>query len=148
MWDGSKSWKEFQRAFLVSASTGSPWEWSRRTPPRSQEDSPLDLRTTSEWNTTSVPLQSRGSWNSIREAENPAWPGSQVPSGQLQHWVTWVRSWRTPPRCLEDSLWGRPSFGLQTTRHLLCQRTGVLPAQESFAGAPGEAILVPGSLWD
>ena len=26
------------------------------------------------------------------------------------------------------------------------QRTGVLPAQESFAGAPGEAILVPGSL--
>ena len=52
------------------------------------EDSPRDLRTTGECNTTSVPIQSQGTWDSIREAENPTWPGSQIPSGQHQHRVT------------------------------------------------------------
>jgi hypothetical protein len=32
----------------------------------------IDLRITGEWNTTSVPLQSRGTWDSSREAEH--WP--------------------------------------------------------------------------
>jgi hypothetical protein len=112
------------------------------------EDSPHNLRTTGEWNTTSVPIQSRWTWDSIREAEKPAWPGSQIPSSRRQHQVTWVQSQQTSPRFLEDSFWGRPLFGLQTSRHLPCQRTGVLPAQEGFARALGEAILIPGSLQD
>ena len=112
------------------------------------EDSPWDLRTTGEWNTTSVLIQSCRTWDSIREAGNPAWPGSQVPSGQCQHWVTWAQSLQTPPRSLEDSFWGRPRFGLQTSGHLPCQRRGVCPAQEGFARAPRGAILVPRSLWD
>ena len=116
------------------------------TPLRSLEDSSHDLRTTGEWNTSSVPFQSCRT--SIREAENPAWPGLQVPTGRHQHWVTWERSRRTPPRSLEDSFWGRPHFRLQIYWHLPCQRTGVLPALEGFAGASGEAILVPGSLRD
>jgi hypothetical protein len=37
---------------------------------------------------TSVPFQSWGTWDSIREAEKLAWPGTQVPSGQRQHQVT------------------------------------------------------------
>jgi hypothetical protein len=78
-----------------------PWSW--QTPPRSLEDSPHDLRTSGEWNTTSAPIQSHRTWDSIREAENPAWSGSQVPSGRRQHWVTWAQSERTPPRSLEDS---------------------------------------------
>jgi hypothetical protein len=53
--------------------------------PRSLEDSPRNLVTTGEWNTTSVPFQSCRSWDSIREAVNPAWPGSQVHSGWRQH---------------------------------------------------------------
>jgi hypothetical protein len=32
--------------------------------------------------------------------------------------------------------------------HLPCQRRGVCPTHEGFAGAPGVAILVPGSLQD
>jgi hypothetical protein len=115
-------------------------------PPRSLEDSPRNLRTTGEWNTSSVPFQSGRTI--IRETENPAWPGSQDPSGLCQHQVTWARSRRTPPRSLEDSLWGRPHFRLQTSGHLPCQRAGVLPAREGFTGAPGEAILIPGSLRD
>jgi hypothetical protein len=59
------------------------------------ENSPHDLRTTGEWNTTSVPIQSRRTWDSIRETEKPAWPGSQIPSGWHQHRVTWARSRRT-----------------------------------------------------
>ena len=72
----------------VCASTRAPWVLSLRTPPRSPEDSPRDLRTYGEWNTTSVPIQSHRTWDSIREAENPAWPGSQLPSSQCQHRVT------------------------------------------------------------
>jgi hypothetical protein len=117
-------------------------------PPRSLEDSPCDLRTTSEWNTISVPFQSCGTWDSIRKAENPAWPGSQVPSDQRQHQVTWARNRRSPSRSQEDSVWSRPHFRLQTSRHLPCQRTGVLPTREGFAWAHGEAILVPRSLRD
>jgi hypothetical protein len=72
------------------------------------EDSLHDLRTTGEWNTTAVPIQLRGTWDNIREAGNLAWPGSKVPSGLHQHWVTWAQSQRTPPRSLEDSFWDRP----------------------------------------
>jgi hypothetical protein len=111
------------------------------------EDSPRDLRTTSEWNTTSVPIQYRGIWDSIREARNPAWPGSQVHFGQCQHWVTWAQSLLTSPRSLEYSFWERPCFGLQTTGHLPCQGRGVCPAPDGFAWASGWAVLVPGSLW-
>jgi hypothetical protein len=46
------------KSLPVGTSTWSPWAWSQQTPPRSQEDTPLDLRTTSEWNTSSVPFQS------------------------------------------------------------------------------------------
>ena len=44
-------------ALLVGTSTGSPWAQSWWTPTRSLEDSPCDLRTSGEWNTTSVPIQ-------------------------------------------------------------------------------------------
>jgi hypothetical protein len=117
-------------------------------PQSSLEDFPRNLKTTGEWNTTSVSIQSCGTWDSIRKAGNPAWPGSQVPSGRRQHWVTWAQSRQTPPRSLEDSFWDRPNFGFQTSGHLPCQRRGVCPSQEGFAGAPWGDILFPGSLWD
>jgi hypothetical protein len=43
----------------VCASTRAPWVLSLRTPPRSPEDSPRDLRTYGEWNTTSARRQVR-----------------------------------------------------------------------------------------
>ena len=49
----------------VGTSTGSPWARSRQAPPRSPEESPWDLRTSGEWNTTSVPIQLRGTRDSI-----------------------------------------------------------------------------------
>ena len=55
---------------------------SADTPQVTLEDSPCHLRTTGEWNTTSAPIQSFRTWDSIREAEKPAWPGSQIPSSQ------------------------------------------------------------------
>ena len=52
---------DLERAILrplpVGASKGSPWVWIQQTPPRSQEYSAYDLRTTGEYNTSSVPLQ-------------------------------------------------------------------------------------------
>ena len=47
------------KSLPVSTSTGSgsPWARNRQIPPQSPEDSPLDLRITGEWNTTSVPIQ-------------------------------------------------------------------------------------------
>jgi hypothetical protein len=138
----------WSRSLPVSASTWSPWALSRQTTPRSLEDSPCDPRTSGEWNTASVPIQSLGTWDSIREAGSLAWPGSQVTSGQCQHQLTWTQSQRTPPRSLEDSFWGRPHFGLQTSWHIPCQKRGVCPAQEGSVGATGGAILVPRFLWD
>jgi hypothetical protein len=140
-WPGSKS-------LPVGASTGSPWAQSQWTPPRYLEVSPHDLRISGEWNTTFVPIQLCGTWDSIRGAENPAWPGSQVPSSLCQHRVTWAWSQRTLPRSLEDSYWGRPHFGLQTSGHLPCQRSGVCPTPEGIATAPGGAILFPRSRQD
>ena len=86
------------------------WVWSRCTTPRSLEDSPCDLRTTGEWNTTSVPFQSCGTWDSIREAENPAWPGSQVPSSWCQHLVTWAQSQLTSPKSPRGQLLRQTPF--------------------------------------
>ena len=143
-----ESKKNCNKSLQIGASTGSPWAWSQRTAPRSLEDSPHYLRATGKWNTTSVPSQLHGTWDRIREAVNTAWPGSQVPSGQRQHWVAWARSLKTPQRSLEDSFWDRPCFRLQKTRHLPFQRTSVLPARVGFARTPGEAILFPGSLWE
>jgi hypothetical protein len=57
--------KDIYKSLPVSSSTGSPWAQSWQTPPRSPEDSPWDLRTSGEWNTTSVPIQSLGTWDSI-----------------------------------------------------------------------------------
>jgi hypothetical protein len=79
-----------------------------------------------EHNFCSIPI----AWDLRQHYERikPAWPRSPVPSSQLQQRVTWARSLRTPPRSLEDSFWGIPRFGLQTSRHLLWQRTVVLSA--------------------
>ena len=52
--------KKRDKSLPVGPSTRSPWVRSQRTPPRSTEHSPQDLRTSGEWNTTSVPIQSRG----------------------------------------------------------------------------------------
>ena len=50
------------------------------------EYSPCYLRTTCEWNTTSVPIQPHGTWDSISsKAGNPTSTGSQVPSGRRRH---------------------------------------------------------------
>jgi hypothetical protein len=46
-------------ALPVHASTGALWAQSLRTPPRSPEDSPWDLRTSGEWITTSARRQFR-----------------------------------------------------------------------------------------
>jgi hypothetical protein len=61
-------------------------------------------------------------------------------------WTTEANSFWN--RWKPHSFWGRPHFGLQTSGHLLCQRRCVHPAREGFEGAPGGAILVPGSLQD
>jgi hypothetical protein len=135
-------------SFLLEPAPGHLWRWVQGHPQGPLEDSPLDLRTTGEWNTTSVPPQSRGTWDTTKETEKPAWTGSQIPSGLCQHQVTLGVQWRTRPRSLEDSFWGRPHLGLQTSRHLSCQRRGVYTTQKGFARAPRGAILVPGSLWD
>jgi hypothetical protein len=119
-----------------------------RHPQGPLEDSPRNLRTTGEWNTTSVPIQARGTWDSIREAGNPAWPGSKVPSGRCQHLVTWAQSQQTTPKVSRGQLLRKTPFQAQTSGHLPCQRRGVRPAQEGFARAPGGAILVPRSLWN
>jgi hypothetical protein len=50
----------------------------------------------------------------------------------------WAQSQWTTPRTLEYSFWGRPHFGLQTSRHLPCQRRDVHLAQEGIARPPGE----------
>ena len=41
----------------------------------------------------------------IREADKPAWPGSQVPSNPLQHRAPWGQSLWTPQRSPQDSPW-------------------------------------------
>jgi hypothetical protein len=120
-----------------------------RNPQGPLEDSPHNLRTTSEWNTTSVPIQSHRTWDSIREAEKPAWPGSQIPSGRRQqHQVTLVAESANTPKVPRGQLLRQTHFGLQTSRHLPCQRRGVHSTQEGFDRTPGGAILVPRSLGD
>ena len=57
-------------ALPVGTSSGSPWFRTWQMAPRSLEDSPCYLRITGEWNTTLVPFQSCGTWDSSREAEN------------------------------------------------------------------------------
>ena len=62
-------------ALLVCTSTGAPWAWSLQTPPRSPEDSPRDLRTSGEWNTTSArrQVQTPDIWApSLQEESLPA----------------------------------------------------------------------------
>jgi hypothetical protein len=51
-------------------------------------------------------------------------------------------------RSYTASVMGRPLFGLQTSGHHPCQRRGVYPAKEGFAGAPGVAISGPETLRD
>lgn len=132
----------------VGTSTGSPWAQSQQTPPRSLEDSPCDLMTTCEWNTTSFPVQSLEAWDSIREAENPAWPGSQVPSGLCQHLVTLGMESVETPKVPRGQVLRQTPFRAPDIRQLPCQRRDVRPNREGFAWEPGGAILVPGSLQD
>jgi hypothetical protein len=63
-----------------------------------------------------------------------------IESAQMRVWTTEANSFWD--RQKSHSFWGRPSFWLQTSRHLPCQSRGICPALEGFAGAPGEAILV------
>ena len=112
-------------------------------PPRSLEDSPCYLRTTSEWNTTSVPFQSRWTRDSIREAENPAWPGSQVPSSRRQHLVTLgVESADTPkvPRgqCLWQTLFQATDIWAPSLPENRC-----LPRPGGLCQASGGGIWFP-----
>jgi hypothetical protein len=114
-----------------------------RLPPRSLEDSPHDLRTTSDWNTTPVPIQSCRTWDSIREAENPAWPGSQIPSGWCQHRVTLGSELADKPKVPRGQLLRQTRFWAPDIRaSSLPEERCPPPPQESFARAPGGAILV------
>jgi hypothetical protein len=88
---------------LVSTSTGSPCTWSRQKSPSSLEDSPWDLRTSGEWNTTSVPIQSHGPWHSIRETENRPDQGHTFLQDSTSTRSPCVLSQKIPPRSLEDS---------------------------------------------
>jgi hypothetical protein len=97
------------------------------------EDSPLDLRTTPEWNTTSVPIQSPGTWDSIREAGNTAWPGSKVSSSRHQHLVTCSQSQWKPLRFLRTASETDPISG---SRH-----PGTFPARGELSALPGRALL-------
>jgi hypothetical protein len=123
------------------------WARSQWTCPRSLEDSWWDLRTSSEWNITSVPLQLLGTWDSIREAENPPWTGSQVLSGQHQHQVI-LGEVADNPKAPRGQLLRQNPFILQTPGHLPCLRRGIFHSWEGFAGTQGELILVPRSLQD
>ena len=49
------------------------------------------------------------------------------------------------PKVPRGQLLRQTLFRAPDIRHLPCQRTGVLPAQEGFGRVPGEAILVPRS---
>jgi hypothetical protein len=93
----------------VGASTGSSWA-------RSQLTSPCNLRTSGKWNTTSVPFQMRRTWDSIREAENPAWPGPQVPSSPCQHLVTGDAQSADTPKVPRRQLLRQISFWVSDIR--------------------------------
>jgi hypothetical protein len=86
------------------------WAQSLQTPQRSLEDSQCELRTSGEWNTTSVSIHSLRTWDSIREAENPAWPGSQIPSSQRQHTVTLGKQSADTPKVPRGQLLRRTPF--------------------------------------
>jgi hypothetical protein len=61
--------------FYLLINISAPGHLGRRVAGHPQgplEDSPCDLRTTREWNTTSVPIQSHRTRDSIREAGKPA----------------------------------------------------------------------------
>jgi hypothetical protein len=60
-------------------------------------------------------------------------------SAQGRVWTTEANSFWD--RWKPQSFWGRPCFGVQTSRLLPCQRRGVCPAQDRFTTAPGAAIL-------
>ena len=64
-WTWGKKWNIRFYVLLVCPSTGSHWARRHQTQPRSPEHSPLDLRSSGEWNTTSVPIQLLGTWDSI-----------------------------------------------------------------------------------
>jgi hypothetical protein len=89
-------------ALPVRSSTGSPCVQSWWTAPQSLEDSPCDLRITGEWNTTSVPIQSCGTWDSLKEAENRPDQGHKSLPVSTNTVSPWVLSQRTPPQSLED----------------------------------------------
>jgi hypothetical protein len=82
-----------QRKYRIQA-LGHLEQGCLQIPPRSREDSPRDLRTTFEWNTSSVPFQSHGT--RIREAKK--WPDQGHKSLRVDT-ITgspWARSWQTP----------------------------------------------------
>lgn len=60
-----------------------------------------------------------------------------------QDWSVQVRVWTTEAKSFwnrqkPQSFWGRPCFGVQTHRHLPCQRRGVRPTQGSLSQHLGE----------
>jgi hypothetical protein len=63
------------KSLPVCASTRAPWPQSLQTIPRSPQDSPWDLRTSGEWNTTSArrQVQTPDIWApSLQEESLPA----------------------------------------------------------------------------
>jgi hypothetical protein len=91
----------------VGASTGSPRTQCKQTPPRSLEDSPCDLRTSSLWNTSSVPIQqtwdSTGPETALGKQKTQPDQGYKSPPVGTSTWSPCGQRRWAPPRSLEDS---------------------------------------------
>ena len=107
------------------------------------EDFPHNLRTSGEWSTTSVPIQLHGTWDSIREAENPAWPGSQIPSGQRQHLDTLGADSADTPKAPRGQLPRQTLFLAPDIRVPSLPEERCPPGLEEFAWASAGDILIP-----
>jgi hypothetical protein len=91
------------KSLPVSTSTRSPRVQSLRIPPSFLEDSPQDLRIIGELSTTSVPIQSCGTWVSSKEEENRPDQGHNSLLVGTSTGSPRVRNGRIPPQSPEDS---------------------------------------------
>ena len=79
---------------------------SLRTAPRSSQKHPRDLKTFVNGKPLLLQSYHAGPETAfIREADKPAWPGSQVPSNPLQHRAPWGQSLWTTQSSPQDSPW-------------------------------------------
>jgi hypothetical protein len=130
----------FTKGTVPFLSAPAPGHLSLWTPPRSTEHSPWDLRTSGEWNTTSVPIQTHGTWDSINwgrrkpgltRVTSPFW-AAQAP-GHLGHGVCGqpqgpqsTLHWILRPLVSGTQLLPGGRFECQISGHLPCKRRACL----------------------